>query len=138
MVLSAKVPRKEKVVNLPATAKKVKKGTRRKFRLNGPAVILLLVLGFVFYTFGGQMVELYNVRHEVKKIRGQIEEMEKKNDELNKQVQFLQSDAYVERMAREKLSLVKPGEKIILEAKPGVIPYNTRKKPAGRVKTEVH
>jgi len=138
MVLSARVPNKEKIVKFPAAGRKAKKATRRKFRLKGPAVILLLVLGFVFYSFGGQMVELYNVKHEVKKIQGQMDDLRKKNGELKKKVEFLESDAYVERMAREKLSLVKPGEKIILEAKPGEKQSNSGKLPKKPFETEVH
>lgn len=138
MVLSARVQKKDKVVKFPAATKRTKKHTRRTFRFKGPVVVLLLVLGFVFYSFGGQMVELYNVRHEVEKIQSQMEELQKKNVEMKKKVEFLESDAYVERMAREKLSLVKPGEKIILEAKPGLKSSNQRKPSKNQIKTEVH
>lgn len=138
MVLSAKVQQKEKVVSFPAAAKKAKRTSRRRFRLKGPVVVLLLVLGFIFYSFGEQMVELYNVRQEVEEIRNQMDVLQKKNLEMKKKVEFLQSDAYVERMAREKLSLVKPGEKIILEAKPGVWPDGRPKPPKKQGEIEVH
>jgi cell division protein FtsB len=138
VVLSAKVQQKEKVVRFPTAAKKAKRTSRRRFRLKGPAVVLLLVLGFVFYSFGEQMVELYNVRHEVEEIRHQMDMLQKKNLEMKKKVEYLQSDAYVERMAREKLSLIKPGEKIILEAKPGVWPDARTKPPKKQSEIEVH
>lgn len=138
MVLSAKVQKKDKLVKFTSVAKKTKKNTRRTFRFKGPAVVLLLVLGFVFYSFGEQMIELYNVRNEVEKIQGQMEDLQKKNLEMKKKVEFLESDAYVERMAREKLSLVKPGEKIILEAKPGLKSVNSGSQTKNQVKAEVH
>jgi cell division protein FtsL len=65
------------------------------------------------------MAEMYNVQHEIENIQQQMDELRRKNAELNQQVEQLSSDAYIEREAREKLGLVKPGEKIILEAKPG-------------------
>lgn len=138
MVLSARVQNKDKVVKFFTASKKAKKTTRRKFRLNGPAVALLLVLGFVFYSFGGQMIELYTVRHEAQKVRDQIENLQRKNVELKKKVEYLESDTYIERMAREKLSLVRPGEKIILEAKPGAKTSNPKQVPQKRRQTELH
>lgn len=118
MVLSAKVKRTEKIVDMPVN-RKVPKRRKLKFKLNGPSVVLLLILGFIFYSFGGQVVEMYNVQHELKNIKEQMEEVKTKNTELRKQIELLNSDSYIEREAREKLGLVKPGEKIILEAKPG-------------------
>lgn len=84
------------------------------------------------------MIELYNVRQEMEKIRVQMEDLRLKNLEMNKKVEFLESDAYVERMAREKLSLVKPGERIILEATPGAKTNIPAKSSRTRVKAEIH
>jgi cell division protein FtsB len=131
MVLSAKTKKPGKSAKSPLFKKQSKK-TKLKFRLNGPSVILLILLGFIFYSFGGQVVEMYNVQNEIKKIQGQMVELRTKNTDLGKQVDQLNSDAYIEREAREKLGLVKPGEKIILEAKSdgkGIIPPKAQKKP---------
>lgn len=120
MVLSARVNKgnQQKVVSLAVPQKPVKR-RKFKFRLGGPAVVLFILLGFVFYSFGGQIVEMYKVRHEITKIKEQMAELKVKNTELRKQLDQLNSDAYIEREAREKLGLVKPGEKIILEAQAG-------------------
>ncbi len=137
MVLSAKLKKSAKVAK---TRKPGRLSGRKtfKFKFKGPSVILLILLGFIFYSFGGQMMEMYNVRHEIKKIQVQMDELRVKNSDLRKQVDQLKSDAYIEREARERLGLVKPGEKIILEAKPGAkgnpLP-STSKNPK---KTEVH
>jgi len=126
MVLSAKVRKNEKVVGFPVTTKP--KRNNLKFKLKGPSVILLILLGFLFYSFGGQVVEMYNVQKELKNIQAQMDELKSRNADLRKQVEQLNSAAYVEREAREKLGLVKPGEKVILEAKTGakerVLPRN--------------
>ncbi len=137
MVLSAKVQKTDKVVKL-ATQQQTRKRKKVKFKLKGPSVILLILLGFIFYSFGGQMVEMYNVRHEIQKIQEQMDELRLKNADLRKQIEQLNSDAYIEREAREKLGLVKPGEKIILEAKPGAKGSSIPKPPKNPEKTEVH
>lgn len=139
MVLSAKVKKESqnKVVNLkvPRPHPKTKK---RKFRLGGPTVILFILLGFIFYSFGGQAIEMYNVRHEITKIREQMDELKAKNTELRKQVDQLNSNAYIEREAREKLGYVKPGEKIILEAQPGAASSLGSGGSAKRSNPEIH
>ena len=65
------------------------------------------------------MVKMYNVQREITNIQEQMNQLKANNDTLKKQLEQLNSEAYIEREAREKLGLVKPGEKIILEAKPG-------------------
>lgn len=116
MVLSAKVNKAEPSAGVPLIKKGIKK---KKYKLKGPSIILLILLGFIFYSFGGQMVEMYNVRHEIKNIQNQMDELKAMNNDLSKEIEQLNSDSFIEREAREKLGLVKPGEKIILEAKPG-------------------
>ena len=137
MVLSAKVHKHEKPRDISTEYRKPKQ-RKLKYRLKGPSVILLILLGMIFYSFGGQMAEMYNVQSEIKSIQIQMDKLNAKNIELKKQLEQLNSDAYIEREAREKLGLVKPGEKIILEAKPGekgsTIP-KARKNPQG---IEVH
>ena len=118
MVLSAKVHKHEKPRDISTEYRKPKQ-RKLKYRLKGPSVILLILLGMIFYSFGGQMAEMYNVQSEIKSIQIQMDKLNAKNIELKKQLEQLNSDAYIEREAREKLGLVKPGEKIILEAKPG-------------------
>ncbi|WP_269438285.1 FtsB family cell division protein [Phosphitispora fastidiosa] len=90
-----------------------------KYKLKGPSVIILILLGMIFYSFGGQMVKMYNVQHEITNIQEQMNQLKVNNDTLKKQLEQLNSEAYIEREAREKLGLVKPGEKIILEARTG-------------------
>lgn len=134
MVLSAKVNKPVKnnnVVNIVPAKKKNTKKKKLKFKLNGPVAIFLILLGFLLYSFSGQVIEMYKVRAEINKIRSQMNDLQAKNAELRKQVEQLSSNAYIEREAREKLGLVKPGEKIILEAKTGsggLEPNNVKKR----------
>ncbi len=119
MVLSAKVKKYDNPGDMHGIYKRPKQKKKFRYKLKGPSVILLILLGMIFYSFGGQMVKMYNVQREITNIQEQMDELKVKNDALKKQLEQLNSDAYIEREAREKLGLVKPGEKIILEAKPG-------------------
>lgn len=138
MVLSAKVRKADKIVDMPITKTRPKSRRKLKFRLSGPSVIFLIILGFIFYSFSGQMVEMYNVQGELNNIKTQMQELQAKNAELRRQVEQLSSDAYIEREAREKLGLVKPGEKIILEVKPGDAVNKAPSRAKNTGNTEVH
>lgn len=138
MVLSAHVKKDSgKVVNLNVT-KKAGKRKKLKFKLGGPTVVLFVLLGLIFYSFSGQMMEMYNVRDEIVKLRAQMDDIKVKNADLRKQIDQLNSEAYIEREAREKLGLVKPGEKIILEAKPGITGSDVPTNPEKRNNIEIH
>jgi len=137
MVLSAKIKKNDIIVDMPLPTKGVKK-KRVKFKLSGPSVILLILLGFIFYSFGGQVVEMYKVQHEIKKIQNQMDDLQEKNSDLRRQIEQLSSEAYIEREAREKLGLVKPGEKIIIEAVPGAKGSKIPKASQNPGEIEVH
>jgi len=118
MVLSAKVKKFDNPGDMPGILRSPK-NKKLKYKLKGPSVIILILLGMIFYSFGGQMVKMYNVQQEITNIQEQMNQLKVNNDTLKKQLEQLNSEAYIEREAREKLGLVKPGEKIILEAKSG-------------------
>ena len=92
-------------------------GNKKKFKLK--SIIILVIMGFVFYTFGEQMIKSYQMQKEVNTLVNQISQLQHKNGQLTQVVKNLDSDAYVEKVAREKLGLVRQGEKVIIRAKPG-------------------
>ncbi|WP_418791345.1 FtsB family cell division protein [Phosphitispora sp. TUW77] len=118
MVLSAKVKKYDKNRDMPGIIKKPKR-KKLRYKLKGPSVIVLILLGMIFYSFGGQMVKMYNVQSEITNIQEEMDQIKANNELLKQQLEQLNSKTYIEREAREKLGLVKPGEKIILEAEPG-------------------
>lgn len=136
MVMSAKTRNSIHKVDMPGTLRPKKKKFR--FKVSGPSLILLFVLGFIFYAFAGQMVEVSNVEAEIKDIQVQMQELQEKNADLRGQIEQLSSEPFIEREAREKLGLVRPGEKIILEAKPGPKGDEIPSVPQNLQKIEVH
>jgi cell division protein FtsB len=62
---------------------------------------------------------------EIKKIQAQINKLEEENTLLSEQILYLQTDSFKEKLARERLGLVKPGEKVLVippEKKPIELP----------------
>ena len=74
-------------------------------------ICMSLIIIFIFGDHG--LIKLYKIKSQRKKIQNQItqlrQEREKKKEEKNK----IENDLdYIEKIAREKYKMVKPGEKI--------------------------
>jgi cell division protein FtsL len=70
----------------------------------------LLTAAYFIFLAVGQQFELYTIQHETYSLRGRIAELEQSNKALADEKAKLSSPAYVEKIAREELGLVKPGE----------------------------
>lgn len=99
-----------------------KKGKRKKKRFRRRYILLILVLTYIIYSFGSEYFTL-------KKLNAQYAALEMEKQQLLSEQQYLQaqhkymlSDAFVELIARKELGFVKPGEHVILSAKPGAVP----------------
>lgn len=63
---------------------------------------------------GSNVVRLVRVGQEVKQVENELAGAQKRNEELKKEFQYVQSDEFVEKEAREKLGLGKPGETVLI------------------------
>lgn len=89
----------------------------KKTVIKVPNIIIVIGVLFMIYSFGGQYIKMKSLQNEVKEIQNQMDDYRAKNVVLKKEIKRMQSDLYVERMAREKLGLIKQGETPIMEAK---------------------
>lgn len=79
---------------------------------------IILLTGFFIYCsyIVIEQQRILNARNsEMISIQKQIEEEEKQNKELKKQREMINSDEYVESIAREKLGMIKKSEKIFVD-----------------------
>ena len=84
------------------------KGKRKRIRIG----FVLLVI-FVLYTLtilGSQQLRLYRFERDIDRVAGHIKEAETHQEALRQQIDLMNTDEYIEKMAREKLGLIKPGE----------------------------
>jgi len=72
---------------------------------------MLLMVMAVFHENG--ILNAYRFEQEQVKMKKENEELRKKNDFLKEEILSLKTDPYtIEKIAREKLNLAKPGDKI--------------------------
>lgn len=90
-----------------------------------PLLLVIVFLGFLIFSYGGHLNQLYTMEQELDKIQAQVEELRKKNIELREQLERVKSKDYVERVAREKLGLIHEGEILVVP----VDPANARQTP---------
>lgn len=103
--------------------------TRRKLRLRfrpGRLLLTALIL-YGLAVFGTQEIRVHQLKVSEAGVRSQIKRLQEENQALREQIRMTQSDAYIEKVARERLGLVKAGE----------IPYyNGVPGDPGRLRTE--
>lgn len=78
-------------------------------------LVLLSFLTYFAFTFVDQQRIIYAKRMEMGQIESKIMEEQKNNEKLKKQKEMVNSDEYIEKMAREKLGMVKQGEKVFID-----------------------
>ena len=83
---------------------------RRRVRVRWFRVLTLLAAAYFLYLAVGQQFELYTIQRETYSLKNRIAELEQSNKTMVDEKKQLASPTYVEKIAREQLGLVKPGE----------------------------
>lgn len=78
----------------------------------------LVIIGFaIFFVFSyvRQLITMNRIKQEISDKQTQLEEIQQKNERLQDEVDKINSDSedYLEKLARERLGMVKPGEKVV-------------------------
>ena len=89
----------------------------------------------VFGAFGSTLLQVYRLEREVAQLAQHQRDLEEQNAQLRTEIQALHTPEYVEKLAREQLGLVKPGEIAFLIVQPpsdappgGALPQDTRER----------
>lgn len=88
---------------------------KKRFKIKN----ILYVLAFVYlsYLFVNQYVVMKNLRNEMTLKKEQLSKTQDKNQKLQDEIKMSQSDAYLEKLAREKLGYIKQGETPVISNK---------------------
>ena len=86
---------------------------RKKSKLG--LVLLMVIFIYFAYTAVGQQKILYMKDIELKKVQSKIDDETKENEKLKEEQEELNSDEFVEKTAREKLGMVKKGERVYFD-----------------------
>ena len=73
-------------------------------------VLTLLAAAYFIYLAVEQQFELYTIQRETYSLKNRIAELEQATKAMIDEKKQLAAPAYVEKIAREQLGLVKPGE----------------------------
>jgi len=77
--------------------------------------ILLVIFLYLSYIAVNQQRLIYAKNLELSKLEDKIAEEKKINEELKKQSKIIESDEYIEKVAREKLGMVKKNERVYVD-----------------------
>lgn len=78
-------------------------------------VVLLLVIVFFGAIFIKQQLIINKLNREYDEYKDQLARVQQQTDQLNEQLKIMQREDYIEKLAREKLRLVKPGEMLFID-----------------------
>lgn len=77
-------------------------------------VLGLILISYSFFVLGKMIYQNYQVNQQIKNLEKEVYSMEKENQKLSDLIAFFQTETFKEKEAREKLSMVKPGEKVLV------------------------
>jgi cell division protein FtsB len=75
---------------------------------------IILAIGFLVSTNWKIYKKKIDLQAKVIELRQEAESLEKTNNELNKNLDYVKSDEYLEKVAREQLDMKKPGEEVVV------------------------
>ncbi|GAB4369032.1 MAG: hypothetical protein Kow0042_10510 [Calditrichia bacterium] len=92
-----------------------KKASRKRGILRWIIMAFLVALFVIFFTGSRSLIELYSLNRERNELIQKKEYLLMQNEQLNEEIQKLQSDEdYIEKIAREKFNMKKKNEDVYL------------------------
>jgi len=79
--------------------------------------IVLALIGLVI-SLGQESYRKYQLTKEIDGLKSEIERLEGKNQQMADLMEYFQEGSYLEKEARLKLNLKKPGEKVVVISQP--------------------
>ncbi|MGM0421008.1 MAG: FtsB family cell division protein [Bacillota bacterium] len=77
-------------------------------------LVLLVIIGLLTYQLVSNQLQIAEMEREMEEVEQEIEVAEERKLELQRELELLDDPDYIERLAREKFGLVKPGEELII------------------------
>jgi len=102
-----------------AKKRKKEKSILKDWTRKAKVFLSVVFVLFLAYTNIKIFVEIRKGDRELRKIEGIIEALNKEKEKLNFELGSTDSEAYLEKVAREELGLQKPGEQVIVIKKEG-------------------
>ena len=78
-------------------------------------IVIAVCIVFFVFSYIRQSVTMNRIQKEIDSKQSQLDEVKQKNERLQDEVEKINSDSsdYLEKLARERLGMIKPGEKVV-------------------------
>lgn len=88
--------------------------------LHSKIFVIFLIVVFIFsvIAFSREFYRSFTVSQQINNLENKIKELKKENNKLSQMENYLQSEDFLQKEARIKLNLTKPGEKLIIVKTP--------------------
>ncbi len=93
----------------------------RRFFLFITSLFLVILITSVVYKMSRQTKRQSGINEEISKLQGQINKLEGENQDLDELIDYLKTDNFKEREAKDKLNLIKEGEQMVLVREDGLV-----------------
>lgn len=77
-------------------------------------VFLVIIFVLVIIALGRESYQYFRINQEIEDLEKKIEELEASKEEFARMEQYFQSEEFLEKEARLRLNLTRPGEKLII------------------------
>ena len=94
---------------------------------------LTAVLVFILVALGRESYRFFEINQEIRNLENNIEKTRKENEELIKMKEYFNSKDFLEKEARLKLNVLKPGEKLIIVKHPENLEEENKNEEAKKV-----
>jgi len=102
-----------------AKKRKKEKSIFQKIAEKAKVFLWIVLIGFLVYTNVNIFLEIERGGKDLKNLEAATESLNKEKEKLDFELGNTNSEAYLERVAREELGLQKPGEQVIVIKKEG-------------------
>ncbi len=79
---------------------------------------LMIFLVVCSLSFGSQVYTIWEMKQEIKSLTAKKQQLVQENKQYQANLRAVRSDEMVEKLAREELGMIKPGEKVLIEVLP--------------------
>lgn len=73
-------------------------------------ILLLAVISYIIFIFVSQTITMHKIKQDITERQMELQKVKDQNQKLQDEIKLSKSDQYIEKLAREKLHLIKEGE----------------------------
>jgi cell division protein FtsL len=91
-------------------------GAKIKKILGSRITLFFLLLGFLWLVLNAVDIyyKKYKINKQIEDLKAQITSAEKSNQQISDMIDYLGSQSFLEKQAKEKLNMKKPGEEVVI------------------------